>query len=154
MTLWTWLSFINLASSAHDWLQPLFFTNQSKHGWLRFILWHTFMSFFLKNASIWLCNTELKLNPVFDPKFQCHFSYLLLCLTVWHARAATSTHMPCWTLKPCDRHVHLFKQCPDRRKPWPSAFLSEPVHHCQCGSVVQNSSCLSRWSPPDWTRSV
>lgn len=39
-------------------------------------------------------------------------------------------------------------------KPWPSALLSEPVHHCHSGSVVQNSSFLSRWSPPDWTCSV
>lgn len=39
-------------------------------------------------------------------------------------------------------------------KPRPSALLSEPVHHCHSGSVVQNSSFLSRWSLPDWTWSV
>ncbi|CAB1448502.1 unnamed protein product, partial [Pleuronectes platessa] len=39
-------------------------------------------------------------------------------------------------------------------KPRPSAPLSEPVHHCHSGSVVQNSSFHSRWSPLDWTCSV
>lgn len=32
------------------------------------------------------------------------------------ARTLTATHTHSWTLKPCDRHVHLFKHCPDRRK--------------------------------------
>lgn len=97
-------------------------------------------------------NRILKLTPlrnshekqVLVTGFQCHFSHLVLCLTIWHpctttsalwsrhsltcthtrtrslclplARVHTHAQIHCWTLKPCDRHVHLFKHCPDRRK--------------------------------------
>lgn len=47
--------------------------------------------------------------------------------TVTHAHAHTQAHMPCWTQKPCDRHVHLFKHCPDRRK---TLAISSPLWTC------------------------
>lgn len=71
------------------------------------------------------------------------FPRLLLTLTVWRTSASTSTfckghsckctqtqsqaHMPRWTSKPCDRHVHLSKNCPDRRK---TSAINSPLWTC------------------------
>lgn len=102
---------------------------------------------YLKHHSVYNW-PKIEHRQVSDLRFQCHFSHLLLCLTVWHACTPTATythartahtrpaqthahctraHMPCWTLKPCDRHVHLFKHCPDRRK---TLAISSPLWTC------------------------
>lgn len=105
-------------------------------------------------------------------------SHLLLCLTVWHTCASTSIpwkgalmQMQAVPFPPPPTHT-VRHTCPiglrslatvmsifsntvqTGEKPWPSTLLSEPVHHCHSGSLVQNSSFLSCWSPPDWTRLV
>lgn len=65
----------------------------------------------------------------------------------------THTHK---TKRPTDIEA-LWPSCPSFKKKktvqsgekaWPSALLSEPVHHCHCGSVVQNSACLSHSAGP------
>lgn len=88
--------------------------------------------------------------------FQCHLSHSWLCLSVWHECTLTSTlwnrHTCPVGLRSLAAVISIFSNIVQTgEKLWPSTLLSEPVHHCHSGSVVQNSSVLSRRSPPDWT---
>ena len=86
----------------------------------KFLIWDFSVTFHIY-CSAWPFDMHAHPQPLIHMHAPAH---TLSAQTHTHC---TRAHMPCWTLKPCDRHVHLFKHCPDRRK---TLAISSPLWTC------------------------